>query len=183
MIILPAVFVFSGCALQPAKPYPKYDTGGVGLVEIDEEAPDSGADPDDSDTSQADSRTDTDTGPTDPNAIEIYGTYAGLTGEYHYIRENYYQIDFGVTEKLYNFVVFNNAQRWLVAGNDSGNGAEESGKFSKFVWTIDANSIVWVCQATSTAESTTEAQNAPFPSVVNMETGCNGAAWWRLTRQ
>lgn len=181
------MLVLSGCGLKAANPYPRYDTGEVGNLDTvydsasNPETSDSSTDPDTDTDIEPDP--DTDTGPADPNAIEIYGTYVGLTGEYHYVRENYYRIDFGSLEKRYNFVVFNNAQRWLVASNNSQNGAEEAGKFSKFIWTIDTSNIVWVCQATGTAATTTEAQNAPFPSVVNMETGCNGEAWWRLTRQ
>ena len=189
-----AVLFFNGCGLQPAEPYSRYDTGWFEEADTEQssEAHDSTTDTTDTsenvdtdtDTSiDTDTDTDTDTGPTNPNAIEIYGNYVGLNGEYHYVRENYYRIDFGAVDKRYNFVVFNNAQRWLVTANDTQNGADEAGKYSKFVWTIDQSNIVWVCQSITMANNPTEAQNAPFPSVVDMDTGCNGEAWWRLTEQ
>lgn len=185
------VLFLSGCGLKPANPYPKYDSGDIGSIDTGQVSePDSNSEPEDSpndtgpDTdTDTGPDTDTDTGPSNPNAIEIYGTYAGLTGEYHYVGESNYRIDFGSVEKNYTYIVFNNAQRWVVASNDSQNGGEEVGKFSKFVWTIDRSNIVWVCQATAIAASATDAQNAPFPSVISMDTGCNGSAWWRLTRQ
>ena len=187
MKLLFSIVAFGGCALQKANPYPKYDTGEVDSVDTGTTVePDSTVEPDDSSTDSAvdtDSDTDTDTGPIDPNAIEIYGTYTEISGSYHYIAESSYTVDLGIEDRIYNYVVFNNAQRWLVASNDNQNGEEEVGKFSKFVWTIDASNIIWVCQVTKTADSSTAAQNVPNPSVVSMDTGCNNSAWWRLTRQ
>ena len=187
-----SVFLLSGCVMKAPVPYPSSgkDTGAIDTG--DEEPSEPSSEPDDTqvdtgaDTDTGGQDTDTggqDTGSTDPNAIEILGNYISNTGDYHYIRSNSYTIDYGIEEYVYHYENVNNFQRWMVASNDSSNGPDEAGKFSKFFWLIDANNQVWVCQATATASTQTEAENTFGISAGNMESGCNGLPWWGLTRQ
>ena len=84
-----------------------------------------------------------DTSPSDPNAIEIYGTYTHQGNE-HYFGNSAYTVDYGGGEQYdYSYVQFSNPQRWLVAENGSMNYGEQ-GFFSRFDWNIDASGALAV---------------------------------------
>lgn len=120
-----------------------------------------------------------DTSPSDPNAIEIYGTYTHQGNE-HYFGNSAYTVDYGGGEQYdYSYVQFSNPQRWLVAENGSMNYGEQ-GFFSRFDWNIDASGTIWLCQTTSTATTAQEAQYTPAANPFNITGGCDGGPWIQL---
>lgn len=178
-----------GCPLQDPTPYPGFDTGEIANNGTEDTSSEPSSEPEDGPTdsgsdsgSGSGSDSGQDTGPTDPNAIELLGNYLSQYGDYHYFASANYTMDFGTEEYTYAYIVFNNAQRWLVAKNGASNADGEANLYSKFFWMIDASNRIFLCQASAHSNSQVEAQNVGLPGL-DTASGCNGLPWLELTRQ
>jgi hypothetical protein len=73
-----------------------------------------------------------------------------------------------------------NVDSFAIAQNDCAN-AYFPGEWSRFDWTYDAAHSLWYCQTAYNAESARQALQTPAANAQNLDTGCSGFPWSKLT--
>ncbi len=120
--------------------------------------------------------TDTDTG---ADTLEIVGTYTSNFGATVEISETEVSISYG-TPSLYAVVDFDNAERFIVAQNDSNN-ASFPDLWSRFDWAVDGTTVFW-CQQVFDGATRADAENAPSADRTDPASGGCGTKGFAFTQ-
>lgn len=116
------------------------------------------------------------------DALEIVGTYTDDWGTTHTITEtSWTQQSSGTDDSVFEIAAYDNDADFLVAHNAVGNPYNPD-KWSRFDWTEDAGALYY-CQIAYKAESQEEAAAVTSADRSDLEKGCNGFAWSKLTAQ
>jgi hypothetical protein len=114
--------------------------------------------------------------------LEIVGSYIDNYSTEHLITDSSWLIDYGSLDEYYYLITqYSNVDQYVIAENDDNNGALEAGRWSRFDWTYDANSYLWVCQTVSDALTEELALSTEAPDKSNpSQGGCRNYGWMRL---
>ena len=114
---------------------------------------------------------------TDEN-LEIIGVYQDAYGE-HIITQTIW--DQGAAMGSFNIAAYFNAEGYLIAQNDSGNGFNPE-KWSRFDWTMDGDDLYY-CQTTYDSANIADAFSASPADAGNLASGCGSmnSPWTLLT--
>ena len=112
--------------------------------------------------------------------LEIIGVYQSGSDPYvtdHIISQTIW--DQGAAMGSFNIAAYFNAEGYLIAQNDSGNGFNPE-KWSRFDWTMDGDNLYY-CQSTYDAENIADAFLSSPADAGDLSTGCGGFSWSLLT--
>lgn len=85
-----------------------------------------------------------------------------------------------VGTSIFHLSQVDNTLSFAIAQNDCAN-AYNPGAWSRFDWTYDAAHSLWYCQTAYAAESAEQALQTPAANTQNLDTGCSGFPWSKLT--
>jgi hypothetical protein len=90
-----------------------------------------------------------------------------------------------IATSVFHLSQVDNVQLFAIAQNDCANpcygGVCYGGEWSRFDWTFDAAHSLWYCQTAYDAASAEQALQTPAANAQNLDTGCAGFAWSKLT--
>jgi len=110
------------------------------------------------------------------SAPTIVGAYTDGYGATQHIAATTWTI----VTSVFHLSQVDNAQSFAIAQNDCAN-AYFPGAWSRFDWTYDAAQSLWYCQTAYDAASAELALQTPAADAQNLDTGCGGFAWAKLT--
>jgi hypothetical protein len=84
------------------------------------------------------------------------------------------------TSSVFHFVQVDNANSFAIAQNDAAN-SYNANQWSRFDWAKDSDQVLWYCQTVYGAASAEQALQTPAADAHNLDTGCSGFAWSKLT--
>ncbi len=117
---------------------------------------------------------------TDPDPLEISGTYTDSFDGTHDIDDNEWLQTYGDSSLSFVISWYDNDAAYLVAQNGEAN-EFNPGLWSKFEWTTTQDDRLWYCQTAFDAASAEEAEAAPEADPNDPETtGCSGFPWTEL---
>jgi hypothetical protein len=117
----------------------------------------------------------------DPESVVLGGTWMDTWGTTHTIDDESWTQSSSFGTSVFRISQFDNADEFLIAQNDSGNGSNAE-LWSRFDWTT-WNGSLWYCQTTYDAASEADALGTPRADDSNPEDGgCgeSGFAWTEL---
>lgn len=86
---------------------------------------------------------------------------------------------------VFHLSLVDNTQLFAIAQNDCANPCYGrdcyGGEWSRFDWTYDAAHSLWYCQTAYAAASAEQALQTPAANAQNLDTGCSGFPWSKLT--
>ncbi len=112
-------------------------------------------------------------------APELIGHYLDEFGGEHTVTCASWSMG-GATEGRFELLRLSNAERFLIAENADTN-AYFPGAFSRFDWTRDAEGQLYFCQTAYDAASFEAALETPPSDPTDLEAGCGGFSFSRLT--
>ncbi len=119
--------------------------------------------------------TDTDTDDT-PEPLAIIGSYNDDFGGTHAITaDTWTQGGFG-SDSVFHISQYDNAALYAIAENDAANEYNAS-LWSRFDWTIDADSKLWFCQSSFDSADEGAAVAVAPADASDLTTGCGGFGW------
>lgn len=154
------------------------DSGSPDSETPDSGMPDSGAPDSDTPDSGVQCQLEATAASTAPS---IAGKYADDWGIVHEITADTWTMDTSV----FHLSLVDNTQLFAIAQNDCANpcygGVCFGGKWSRFDWTYDADNALRYCQTAYAAESREQALQTPAADAQDLDAGCSGFAWSKLT--
>ena len=121
-------------------------------------------------------------GSQEQQALEIVGSYSDDWGTTHTITESSWtQHSEGMDDSVFEIAAYDNDADFLVAQGAAGN-PFNPGKWSRFDWTESAGAL-YFCQIVFDAETQEAATANTGADRSDLEAGCNGFGWSRLTAQ
>ena len=112
--------------------------------------------------------------------LEIAGTYSDDWQTTHTITDSSWTMSAqGMSDSVFHIVAYDNDADFLVAQND-GNNEYNPDKWSRFDWT-EREGNLYYCQIAFDAETQQEAEANTSAARNDLEAGCGGFPWSKLT--
>ena len=109
--------------------------------------------------------------------MDLDGDFVDNNGQPHTI--NAFLWVMGTAPSLFHIAEYSNDDNYALAQNDAAN-ESNSGLYSKFEWTTNAEGALFYCQSTEDASSMEDAKD-PSADKADLESGCVGFSWSEMT--